>query len=49
MTVILILVSYFGRSHKEKRSNYAPEAGVRYDGIYRIEKCWRKDGIQVSN
>ncbi|MBA0806489.1 hypothetical protein Gohar_005940 [Gossypium harknessii] len=34
------------RSHKEKRSSYAPEKGVRYDGIYRIEKCWRKVGIQ---
>ncbi|XP_039123785.1 E3 ubiquitin-protein ligase ORTHRUS 2-like isoform X2 [Dioscorea cayenensis subsp. rotundata] len=34
------------RSHKEKRSSYAPEHGVRYDGIYRIEKCWRKVGIQ---
>ncbi|KAG0498490.1 hypothetical protein HPP92_003181 [Vanilla planifolia] len=34
------------RSHKEKRSAYAPESGVRYDGIYRIEKCWRKVGIQ---
>ncbi|KAF9604882.1 hypothetical protein IFM89_011164 [Coptis chinensis] len=34
------------RSHKEKRSFYAPEGGVRYDGIYRIEKCWRKVGIQ---
>lgn len=34
------------RSHKEKRSSYAPEGGVRYDGIYRIEKCWRKKGIQ---
>ncbi|XP_062196443.1 E3 ubiquitin-protein ligase ORTHRUS 2-like [Phragmites australis] len=34
------------RSHKEKRSSYAPESGVRYDGIYRIEKCWRKIGIQ---
>ncbi|OVA09685.1 zinc finger protein [Macleaya cordata] len=34
------------RSHKEKRSSYAPETGVRYDGIYRIEKCWRKIGIQ---
>eukprot|EP00897_Mesotaenium_endlicherianum_P008098 jgi/Mesen1/7316/ME000376S06491 len=32
------------RSHKEKRSSYAPEEGVRYDGIYRIEKCWRKKG-----
>jgi hypothetical protein len=36
------------RSHKEKRSSYAPEEGVRYDGVYRIEKCWRKIGIQVS-
>ncbi|KAM7464785.1 hypothetical protein LguiA_032906 [Lonicera macranthoides] len=34
------------RSHKEKRSSYAPETGVRYDGIYRIETCWRKVGIQ---
>ncbi|KDP23260.1 hypothetical protein JCGZ_23093 [Jatropha curcas] len=34
------------RSHKEKRSSYAPEKGVRYDGIYRIEKCWRKNGVQ---
>ena len=44
------------RSHKEKRSSYAPpplkvdergnavEGCVRYDGIYRIEKCWRKPG-----
>ncbi|CAJ2633543.1 E3 ubiquitin-protein ligase orthrus 2-like protein [Trifolium pratense] len=34
------------RSHKEKRSSYAPEEGVRYDGVYRIEKCWRKVGMQ---
>ncbi|KMZ66058.1 E3 ubiquitin-protein ligase ORTHRUS 1 [Zostera marina] len=34
------------RSHKEKRSSYAPESGVRYDGVYRIEKCWRKVGVQ---
>ncbi|TYG92113.1 hypothetical protein ES288_A11G004300v1 [Gossypium darwinii] len=34
------------RSHKEKRSSYAPEKGVRYDGVYRIEKCWRKVGMQ---
>ncbi|XP_019100925.1 PREDICTED: E3 ubiquitin-protein ligase ORTHRUS 1-like [Camelina sativa] len=34
------------RSHKEKRSAYAPEKGVRYDGVYRIEKCWRKVGIE---
>ncbi|KAL8126970.1 E3 ubiquitin-protein ligase ORTHRUS 2-like isoform X1 [Apium graveolens] len=34
------------RSHKEKRSNYAPEDGLRYDGVYRIEKCWRKVGKQ---
>ncbi|KAM0031971.1 putative transcription factor C2H2 family [Helianthus debilis subsp. tardiflorus] len=33
-------------SHKEKRSAYAPETGVRYDGVSRIEKCWRKPGIQ---
>ncbi|XP_028801856.1 E3 ubiquitin-protein ligase ORTHRUS 2 [Neltuma alba] len=34
------------RSHKEKRSSYAPEQGLRYDGVYRIEKCWRKQGLQ---
>uniref|UniRef100_A0A0D9W382 RING-type E3 ubiquitin transferase n=1 Tax=Leersia perrieri TaxID=77586 RepID=A0A0D9W382_9ORYZ len=34
------------RSFKERRSPYAPETGVRYDGIYRIEKCWRKIGHQ---
>ncbi|PIA36937.1 hypothetical protein AQUCO_03200117v1 [Aquilegia coerulea] len=34
------------RSHKEKRSSYAPEKGVRYDGVYRIEKCWHKVGVQ---
>ncbi|KAK7312053.1 hypothetical protein VNO77_35592 [Canavalia gladiata] len=34
------------RSHKEKRSSYAPERGVRYDGIYRIEKCWQISGLQ---
>lgn len=36
------------RSHKEKRSSYAPgiETPVRYDGIYRIAKCWRKKGNQ---
>lgn len=35
------------RSHKEKRSSYAPDQPVvRYDGVYRIEKCWRKAGQQ---
>ncbi|XP_057791489.1 E3 ubiquitin-protein ligase ORTHRUS 2-like [Salvia miltiorrhiza] len=34
------------RSEKDKRSPYAPEQGYRYDGIYRVEKCWRKAGIQ---
>ncbi|GBF96461.1 hypothetical protein Rsub_09260 [Raphidocelis subcapitata] len=36
------------RSFKEKRSNYAPpvETPVRYDGIYRILRCWRKKGAQ---
>eukprot|EP00271_Cylindrocystis_brebissonii_P004415 TRINITY_DN16066_c0_g2_i1.p1 TRINITY_DN16066_c0_g2~~TRINITY_DN16066_c0_g2_i1.p1 ORF type:complete len:578 (+),score=66.66 TRINITY_DN16066_c0_g2_i1:38-1771(+) len=34
------------RSWKEKRSAYAPAEGegIRYDGIYRIERCWRKAG-----
>ena len=32
---------------QEKRSSYAPsETVVRYDGIYRIEKCWRSKGKQ---
>ncbi|CAN6972579.1 unnamed protein product, partial [Brassica rapa subsp. trilocularis] len=31
-----------------KRSAYAPEAGLRYDGVYRIEKCWLKVGVQCS-
>nr|XP_016447832.1 PREDICTED: E3 ubiquitin-protein ligase ORTHRUS 2-like [Nicotiana tabacum] len=34
------------RSHKEKRSSYAPQDGLRYNGVYRIEKCWRKMGKQ---
>jgi E3 ubiquitin-protein ligase UHRF1 len=36
------------RSAKEKRSSYAPpaETPVRYDGIYRILRCWRKKGAQ---
>ncbi|KAL5067466.1 hypothetical protein RYX36_018353 [Vicia faba] len=34
------------RFHMKKRSSYAPKAGVRYDGVYRIEKCWRKIGKQ---
>ncbi|KAG8379574.1 hypothetical protein BUALT_Bualt07G0103100 [Buddleja alternifolia] len=34
------------RSEKDKRSPYAPEKGYRYDGVYRVEKCWRKPGIQ---
>ncbi|KAE8662083.1 E3 ubiquitin-protein ligase ORTHRUS 1 [Hibiscus syriacus] len=39
--------SFNNMSHKEKRSSYAPEIkGVRYDGVYRIEKCWRKAGKQ---
>ncbi|KAI4308513.1 hypothetical protein L6164_031576 [Bauhinia variegata] len=33
------------RSSKEK-SPYAPASGLRYDGIYRIEKCWRIAGKQ---
>ncbi|EPS68062.1 hypothetical protein M569_06710, partial [Genlisea aurea] len=34
------------RSEKDKRSPYAPEKGYRYDGVYRIEKCWRNIGKQ---
>ena len=41
------LFFWSSRSHKEKRSSYAPEKRLRYDGIYRVEKCWRKTGIKV--
>ncbi|GAX84579.1 hypothetical protein CEUSTIGMA_g12000.t1 [Chlamydomonas eustigma] len=36
------------RSFKEKRSSYAPtvDTPVRYDGVYRILRCWRKPGNQ---
>lgn len=36
------------RSYKEKRSAYAPpeETPVRYDGVYRILRAWRKPGAQ---
>ncbi|CAH2061506.1 unnamed protein product, partial [Thlaspi arvense] len=36
------------RTHKDKRSAYAPtvEKTVRYDGVYRIEKCWMNVGVQ---
>ncbi|KAJ4890635.1 E3 ubiquitin-protein ligase ORTHRUS 2 [Raphanus sativus] len=34
------------RTYKEESSSYAPEEGVRYDGCYRIEKCWLKVGVQ---
>lgn len=36
------------RSYKEKRSAYAPseDTPVRYDGLYRIVRCWRKKGQQ---
>ncbi|VVB00233.1 unnamed protein product [Arabis nemorensis] len=33
------------RSDKEKTA-YAPKKGVRYDGVYRVEKCWRTVGEQ---
>jgi len=43
------------RSHKEKRSAYAPSAadaeagrGLRYDGVYRIVAAYRRPGAQVS-
>jgi len=33
---------------QEKRSSYAPtsDTPVRYDGVYRIRRCWRKPGNQ---
>jgi len=32
----------------DKRSSYATQRGYRYDGIYRIEKCWQAAGRQVN-
>ncbi|XP_024539605.1 E3 ubiquitin-protein ligase ORTHRUS 2 [Selaginella moellendorffii] len=34
------------RSSKDVRSAYAPQEGLRYDGLYRIERCWRKIGLK---
>ncbi|KAG7588395.1 RING-type zinc-finger LisH dimerization motif [Arabidopsis suecica] len=37
------------RSSKDMHSAYAPEGELlRYDGVYRIEKCWIKVGVQGS-
>ncbi|PIA29031.1 hypothetical protein AQUCO_06300001v1 [Aquilegia coerulea] len=38
----------FVRSYKMKGSVNVPNKGVRYDGVYRIEKCWRKIGEQAK-
>ena len=38
---------FITRTYKEIIAAYAPEEGVRYDGVYRVEKCWRKVGVQV--
>ncbi|KVI06115.1 PUA-like domain-containing protein [Cynara cardunculus var. scolymus] len=35
-----------GEAYKNKHSVYSPREGYRYDGIYRIERCWRKVGVQ---
>ena len=42
------------RSHKEKRSSYAPQKydasqSIRYDGIYRIVAAWRTAGHQGTH
>lgn len=39
---------WYRNALQEKRSAYAPteEEPVRYDGIYRIARCWRKAGMQ---
>jgi len=36
------------QASKDKRSSYASQRGYRYDGIYRIEKCWQVAGQQVN-
>ncbi|KAI3870078.1 hypothetical protein MKX03_017948 [Papaver bracteatum] len=36
-------------SSLKKRSSYARETGLGYDCIYRIEKCWRKIGVQICD
>jgi len=44
-----ILLTADGLSQPEvqdTRSRFAPEHGVRYDGIYRIASCWRTQGRQ---
>lgn len=46
--ILNTLSSLINRSDREKRSSYAPMKGVRYDGIYRIEKCWQIAGKQVD-
>lgn len=41
---------YTHRLQRKKLPSYAPKTGIRYDGIYRIEKCWLKlcnEGFKV--
>ena len=35
-----MLRSYKGKKH----SDFAPDAGVRYDGIYKVVKYWQAEG-----
>ena len=34
---------------KDKKSDYAPEEGYRYDGLFRIEDYWKEIGISGFN
>lgn len=40
--LFLTLLFYIHRLQRKKLPSYAPKSGIRYDGIYRIEKCWMK-------
>ncbi|XP_074353184.1 E3 ubiquitin-protein ligase ORTHRUS 2-like isoform X2 [Apium graveolens] len=45
-------MNLFDRLQRKKLPFYAPKSGIRYDGIYRIEKCWMKvcnKGCKVSH
>ncbi|KAK1373260.1 hypothetical protein POM88_029453 [Heracleum sosnowskyi] len=35
-------MNLYDRLQRKKLPSYAPKSGIRYDGIYRIEKCWLK-------
>ena len=45
---IRVLRGFFKKSNKgghREPSPWAPVTGYRYDGLYRIEKCWQEPGL----